>query len=433
VIRFSERTDSLSNIRPLGCLVDLKTLVLTGSAPGLGRLSDLEALRGLRLHWLEVARNPKLHDLAPLRGMPLFRLDVSDTAASSLADLTDDKLQELIVNRTAIRDLAPLKKLPRLRTFECLGCPIESLEPLAGRPLEEINLDFRPERDEAVLKSLKSLKRINGLSVADFWRKRAQAPADNSQAACRSVHLAYQAPEGRAFYTEVTVERSAPGTYFCACGFHRGYFGIQELGHGKKVVIFSVWDADAKDPKNTADERRVKVLSQGENVRVGRFDGEGTGAQSFLDYEWKPGQPCRFLVTAKPDGARTAYTAFVHRHDKQTWHRLATFSTPTHGTLLKGYYSFIEDFRRNRDSATQPRSASYGNGWVQGRDGKWLALTEARFTADSTPSTNINAGTTKDAIFLATGGETRNSGIRLGETIQRKPGTNGPPRDLPAP
>ena len=60
--------------------------------------------------------------------------------------------------------------------------------------------------------------------------------------ACRSVHLGYPTPEGVAFYNEMTVEQSADGTYFMACGWGKGYFGIQELASGKKLVLFSVWD-----------------------------------------------------------------------------------------------------------------------------------------------------------------------------------------------
>ena len=52
--------------------------------------------------------------------------------------------------------------------------------------------------------------------------------------ACRSVHLAFTAPESLAFYNEVTVERSAEGTYFCVCGFNQGYFGIQEQTKGRR-------------------------------------------------------------------------------------------------------------------------------------------------------------------------------------------------------
>ena len=38
--------------------------------------------------------------------------------------------------------------------------------------------------------------------------------------------------------------------------------------------------------------------------------------------------------------------------------------TITGGDLLKGYYSFVEDFWRNGVSAQQRRRARYGNGWM---------------------------------------------------------------------
>src|SRR6266436_9617641 len=122
------------------------------------------------------------------------------------------------------------------------------------------------------------------------------AAAQEPQKACRSVHLWYNAPEAVAFYNEVIVERSAPGTYFCVCGWDKGYFGIQELGNGKKVVIFSVWDSNQNDKSAVEEEKRVKLLYRDEKVRIGRFGGEGTGGQSFLDYEWKIGQTYRLMV-----------------------------------------------------------------------------------------------------------------------------------------
>src|SRR5262245_40910809 len=103
--------------------------------------------------------------------------------------------------------------------------------------------------------------------------------------ACRSVHLGWQAEAGTAFYVEATVRESADGTYFCAAGFNSGYFGIQQLGDGKKVVLFSVWDPTAgDDPKTVPDEKRVKALHVDEKVRVKRFGGEGTGGQSFYAF-----------------------------------------------------------------------------------------------------------------------------------------------------
>jgi hypothetical protein len=237
--------------------------------------------------------------------------------------------------------------------------------------------------------------------------------------ACRSVHLQYPGPEGVAFYNEVTVEQSAHGTYFMACGFGKGYFGMQELGDGKKVVLFSVWDpGQQNDPKAVASDRQVKIIDQGEGVRVKRFGGEGTGAQSFLDYDWKIGETCRFFVKATIDGDHTAYAAYFSTAEAQEWKHLATFSTFS-GKPMHGFYSFVEDFRRNRVSATEVRRARFGNGWVQKADHQWVALTRARFTADSNPVTNIDAGTESAEFFLATGGNTTNDHTKLDETIDR--------------
>jgi hypothetical protein len=263
------------------------------------------------------------------------------------------------------------------------------------------------------------------------------APADEKLfgIACRSVHLGYPAPEGTAFYNEATVETSAEGTYFMACGWSKGYFGIQELGGGKKVVLFSVWDpAAGEDPKKVPEERRVKLLHKGEGVRVGRFGNEGTGGQAFLDHDWKPGETNRFLVTAKADGPdRTAYGGHFYLPGQKAWRHLVTFSTPTRGEQLKGLYSFVEDFRRNKVSATQARRATFSNGWVRPTGGDWEPLVKARFTGDSNPATNIDAGPAGRGFFLATGGATENRTAKLREVMTRAAGDAKPPADLPAP
>jgi len=45
-----------------------------------------------------------------------------------------------------------------LRILDCAGCPIESLEPLAATPLQQLQLDFCPDRDAAALKRLTSIQ-----------------------------------------------------------------------------------------------------------------------------------------------------------------------------------------------------------------------------------------------------------------------------------
>jgi len=228
--------------------------------------------------------------------------------------------------------------------------------------------------------------------------------------AARSVHLWYDAPPGSVFYNEVTVEESDAGTYFCVCGFNHGYFGIQQLIEpGKKVVIFSVWDPGKQnDPDTVEPDRRVKVLGAGDGVRVSRFGNEGTGGKSMFPYPWSKGQRYRFCVKAQVEGESTAYAAYFYLNESHTWKHLVTFQTLTGGDPLQGYYSFVEDFRRNGVSATRRRRARYGNGWVRTLQGHWVALTEATFTADRTPTLNIDAGRADNDFFLATGGNVQN-------------------------
>ncbi|MFO0966632.1 MAG: DUF3472 domain-containing protein [Gemmataceae bacterium] len=252
--------------------------------------------------------------------------------------------------------------------------------------------------------------------------------------ACRSVHLSYPAPAGAAFYNEVTVLKSAAGSYFMACGWSKGYFGIQESAAGKKVVLFSVWDPAAGDsPAKIPAEKRVKTLHKDAAVRVGRFGGEGTGGQSFFDYDWKVNETCRFLVTATRDGPdRFAYAGHFYLPEKKEWKHLVTFSTlASKDEWIKGCYSFVEDFRRNKVSATQVRKASFGPGWLKTTKGEWLSLDKARFTADSNPAMNIDAGTSGPAFFLVTGGGTENRHAKLRATITREVGAAKLPRDLP--
>ncbi len=226
--------------------------------------------------------------------------------------------------------------------------------------------------------------------------------------AARSVHLFYPAPPGTIFYNELTVQESQRGTYFMSCGFSQGYFGIQQIGaETNKVVIFSVWDpGDQNDPKSVATDQRVEVLHEGEGVNVSRFGGEGTGGKSMFPYQWKNGETYRFAVHAVTNENKTAYAAYFFLNDKKEWKHLATFRTRSNGKPLSGYYSFIEDFRRDGKSPHERRRAQFGNGWIKTVTGDWLELTKATFTADGTPLDNIDAAVRDKRFQLATGGDT---------------------------
>lgn len=252
--------------------------------------------------------------------------------------------------------------------------------------------------------------------------------------AARSVHLQWTASECAEFYLEMAVEQSTPGSYFMACGWSGGYFGIQELRDGSKVAIFSVWDpTKGDDPKAVKAEERVEVLHEGADVRIKRFGGEGTGGQCMVDFPWAIGETVRFLVRAETQGAqaeKTAYAGWIFDPHAGAWRHLVTFRTHNAGKLLRGLYSFVEDFRRDIKSADEVRRAQFFNAAAKNATG-WQPVTQARFTASRAEweaRDNINAGMRDERFFLATGGDTERE-PELNATLKAPAQTRLP--DLP--
>ena len=175
------------------------------------------------------------------------------------------------------------------------------------------------------------------------------AQAAEPPRAARSVHLKYTATEGDLFYNEVTVEQSTPGSYFMACGWNTGYFGMQELRSStNKIVIFSVWDPTKGDDANNVPlEQRVEVLHEGVGVKVSRFGGEGTGGKCLWPYQWETNEICRFAVRAFVEGEKTSYEGWFFDNRAKAWKHLVTFRTRTSGKTLRGLYSSNEDVRRD--------------------------------------------------------------------------------------
>ena len=205
-----------------------------------------------------------------------------------------------------------------------------------------------------------------------------------------SVHLDYPLPKGAQiewFYNEVTAVEDPVHTFYMACGFSRGYFGMQVNGPNERRIIFSVWDAGAggkaKDRTNVAPEDQVQLLGKGEGVDAGVFGNEGTGGHSHLVYPWKTGEAQRFLLTASvPDAAHTDYAGYWFHPEKKAWMLIASFRAPKDGKRLRGLHSFSENFVGSNGHLL--RKARYGPQWIRTADGAWTELTEASFSHDET-------------------------------------------------
>jgi len=262
------------------------------------------------------------------------------------------------------------------------------------------------------------------------------AGATEPPRAARSVHLSYEASDGDLFYNEVTVGQSTPGSYFMACGWNTGYFGMQELrSPTNRIVIFSVWDPTRGDDASKVPlEQRVEVLHEDVGVKVTRFGGEGTGGKCLWPYEWETNETCRFAVGALVEGEKTSYEGWFFDNRAKAWKHLVTFRTRTGGKPMRGLYSFIEDFRRDGRSVNEIRRARFGNGWLRSTKGEWIPLTQAGFTASGAEwesKENIDAGIAEGRFYLATGGNVTRA-HQLGERLELPRVQTPKPPELPS-
>lgn len=204
-----------------------------------------------------------------------------------------------------------------------------------------------------------------------------------------SVHLAYPVDDQRKvalFYNEVTAVEEPIHTFYMACGFSRGYLGMQINSPTERRLIFSVWDSgkgqNANNRSDVPEENRTKMLAKGVGVVGEVFGGEGTGGHSHFVYPWKTGQAQKFIVTAEPDGTATIFAGYWFHPEQQKWMLLAKFHAPHDGEYLRGLHSFSENFGGANGHLL--RKALYGPQWIRDAKGGWQELLTATFSHDPT-------------------------------------------------
>lgn len=202
-----------------------------------------------------------------------------------------------------------------------------------------------------------------------------------------SVHLFYpvKREKVKAFYCEMTAQEDPIWSYYMACGWHRGYFGMQVNSLQERRIIFSVWDSGGEpiDRNKVQESDRVSLMGKGEEVITKGFGNEGTGGHSHLKYMWRTGEKQKFVVTAEPvDQTFTIYSGFYFHPDKKKWVLISSWKAPMEGGYMRGLYSFSENFVGGNGHLV--RKALYGNQWIQTPDDRWIELTTASFSHDGT-------------------------------------------------
>jgi len=237
-----------------------------------------------------------------------------------------------------------------------------------------------------------------------------------------SVHLNYPINDTSKnyqwFYSELTVPKGYDhqGSYFMANGFAEGYFGMQVNSATERRILFSVWSPfQTDDPAAIPVEMRIQLLAKGNNVYTGKFGNEGSGGQSYLVLPWQAEQTYRFLLKVNPTenlNNKTDYSAYFYYPITKKWRFIASFRRPNTNTYVARPHSFLENFIPG--AGQFERKALYSNQWLRDTDGKWHALTKARFTYDATAAKqsrmDYQGGTENAGFYL------RNTGFFTGPT-----------------
>ena len=161
-------TDNVTDISPVRALVGLKELGCLGSQQGKGRLHDLSPLTGIPLSRLNLFSND-VSDLTPLQGMPLTTLYFHYNDVSDLLPLLGMKLTELrcSVNKS-IFDLSPLKDMP-LKSLQLEGTSVSDLSPLTGNKLISLTVNSTMVANLSPLQNMKlSALRLYDTLVSDL-------------------------------------------------------------------------------------------------------------------------------------------------------------------------------------------------------------------------------------------------------------------------
>jgi hypothetical protein len=238
--------------------------------------------------------------------------------------------------------------------------------------------------------------------------------------AARTATLVYEIGEADVYYMEAIIQKTTDGSFFMACGWDNGYFGLQQyVGENQRSVVFAMWNG-AEDDEPGADKAfgPVQILDWTAGGKTNAYGGDKLGAQYMRQIPWRVGETNRFAIDAVRSGAKTSYTAWLGRPGSD-WEKLATFRAYSGFKWLRGYNSFVEDFRRDTKSANETRRALFSNIWIHQYRGAWIPVTEVTYATSGSryeAGDKVDAGDEEGGFFLSTGGDTikhRKSGARI--------------------
>lgn len=234
----------------------------------------------------------------------------------------------------------------------------------------------------------------------DLWATRMSLPSADAVASYvapdRSPYIVCR-PQFSSMdaYTEYAVDFKADaqprGTYLSVCNWdmdlselrsrysdvHRDYEGVaayagfQVLDDGSRVAIMSVWDTYITDSSG-ADSIIHAVRTYPDTYRVSKpFEGEGSGIQTIVDYDWKQGQPYRALIQCDLTASGTCELSFyVMALQTGHWDKLIAYDLGFGNTCMTDACAFLEDYLV--EEASEVRTMELWNFRAREGGGSWV-------------------------------------------------------------
>jgi hypothetical protein len=243
----------------------------------------------------------------------------------------------------------------------------------------------------------------------------ATATATNSPAlivpkAARTATLVYEIGEADLYYGEMIVQKTTDGSFFMACGWDDGVFGLQQyVGEEQRSVVFAVWNGGEQDEAAAKAAGPVQILDWNPGGKTNVYGGDKLGAQYMRQIHWRVGETNRFAIDAVRSGKMTTYSAWLDRAAAGNWEKIATVRGFSGGKWMRGYNSFVEDFRRDFKSPNETRRARLNNFWIHQFRGSWVPVSEAVFITSVSryeAADKVDVGDEEGGFFMATGGDT---------------------------
>jgi serine/threonine protein kinase/formylglycine-generating enzyme required for sulfatase activity/Leucine-rich repeat (LRR) protein len=139
---------------------------------GLAHFKDCKDLTELNLSQTNVGDAGLAHFAAckSLKVLHLLGTQVTDAGLVHFEGCKDLRTLNLAGTQVSEAGLAHFKDCKELTRLVIVKTQINDLSLLKRMSLKELDCDFQPERDAEILRSIKTLEKINGKPAAEFWK-----------------------------------------------------------------------------------------------------------------------------------------------------------------------------------------------------------------------------------------------------------------------